>query len=466
MAAVLVVVTGVLALERWGSRQASDSEPLSVLDAGTRETAPTPGGPGTGALQKPAPSSPPAAADPKAIDRPAPPTVDRDALVDFQPPDALVRSPRPSAVRGIYLNAWSAGSQRRLAQLMELADRTEINAFVIDVKDVTGHISYPSRVPLARQVGADRQVRIGDIRGVLSKLRARGIYTIARIVAFKDPLLATQRSQLAIRDVDGSLWRDQNGEIWVDPYRRMVWDYNIALAREAAALGFNEIQWDYVRFPDAPHSYLATQAFPARQGRSRAEVIHQFLEYSRARLAPYDVLVTADVFGLTTSANNDLGIGQLWSLLNRVTDVLLPMVYPSHYVRGSYGIDHPNSQPYETVKTAMQHAIRRNEGTPSAAAIRPWLQDFSLGKPAYGPAHVRAQIKAVYDAGLDSWVLWNPSSRYTVAALAPEGGPDPWFPLPYTAPAQRRVVLDSMPQPKIELLGVPAAASPPDTLRR
>jgi hypothetical protein len=328
-------------------------------------------------------------------------------------------------VRGIYLNAWATGSARRLASLIDLANRTEINAFVIDVKE-GGEISYRSQVPLARQIGSDAE-HIRDIRGVLRQLRENGIYPIARIVIFRDAVLARARPEWAVRHVEGGEWIDHYGHRWVDPYNRDVWDYNIAIAREALELGFSEVQWDYVRFPDVPRSLMRTAHFPAQEGRSRAEGIREFLQYSRTQLAPYDVPVTADVFGLTVSSRDDMGIGQQWDRMVDATDVLLPMVYPSHFARGSYGIALPNAAPYDVVLRAMQHAVRRTRGVANAATIRPWLQDFTLGPPRYGAEHVRAQIEAVYDAGLTEWVLWHPGSTYTVEALADADGNPPAF---------------------------------------
>jgi hypothetical protein len=362
--------------------------------------------------------------------------------------------PKPAAVRGIYLNAWAAGSKRRRAQLQALAAESEINAFVIDVKE-GGEVSYRSGVALARAIGAD-QPYIRDPRGMLAELRAAGVYPIARIVVFKDPVLAAQRPDWAIQDADGSLWQDNKGEHWVDPYNREVWDYNIALAREAVLLGFSEVQWDYVRFPDVPARFMRDAVFPARAGRSRPQAIRDFLRYSREELADLGVLVTADVFGLTVSVRDDLGIGQNWEQMTDVTDALLPMVYPSHFARGSYGIPHPNADPYQTVRTALEYAVRRSTKVSGAAAIRPWLQDFSLGRPSYGPAEVRAQIPATYDAGLTEWILWNPGSRYTAGALAsPEGVlPD----LPGLRPAMGA---DSLPTPRRDTLRFPTPLGVP-----
>ncbi|MBI4544868.1 MAG: putative glycoside hydrolase [Gemmatimonadetes bacterium] len=381
-------------------------------------------------------------------------------LTERTPVGAHARVPRPAAVRGIYLNAWAAGSPRKLSGLLELADRTEVNTFVIDMKE-GGYVSYRSSVPLARAIGASRGY-IPDIAGVLSRLRERGVYAIARIVVFKDPVLALRRPEWAIRRADGLVWRDHHGDLWVDPFNREVWDYNIALAREAIELGFSEVQWDYVRFPDVPKSYLATAVFPAQAGRTREQAIREFLHYSRQQLAELGAAVTADVFGLTVSARDDMGIGQRWELMVDATDVLLPMVYPSHFARGSYGIPYPNARPYETVRTAMEYALRRTPEGDSAAEIRPWLQDFTLGAPRYGPAEVRAQIEAVYDVGLEDWILWNPGSRYTAAALAPEGGEPPVFPRPGGRDAATPAARPETPpaaatpqRPADRLLGVP-----------
>lgn len=353
-----------------------------------------------------------------------------EEMFGFSPiTDGVARVARPEVVKGLYLNAFAAGSQAKLDRLIRIARETEINAFVIDVKE-GGEISYRSQVPLARAIGADRQY-ISDVRGVLRKLRENGIYPIARIVVFKDGPLSKARPDWAVQHVDGGDWLDRDGYRWVDSYNRNVWDYNIAIAREALELGFSEVQWDYVRFPDVPQSLMRQAHWPAAEGRSKADGIRDFIVYSREQLGSYDVPITADVFGLTTSAGTDMGIGQLWEKLADVTDALLPMVYPSHYQRGSYGIAHPNASPYETVKTALEHGVRRSarmEG--SKARIVAWLQDFTLGQPRYDASYVRAQIDAVYDAGLKDWVLWHPGSNYTVEALASANGTVPRLPRP------------------------------------
>ena len=298
--------------------------------------------------------------------------------------DATERFPRPEHVRGLYLTAWTAGSDRRLDDFIALAGRTEINAFVMDIKDASGYVSHRTGVPLAHEAGATGQIRIRDLGGLLSRLEEAGIYPVARIVIVKDPVLAAARPDLAVQDTGGGVWTDKNGIVWLNPFNREVWDYHIALAREAAAMGFPEIQWDYVRFPDAPAADLARAGFPGRNGRLRSDAIRSFLERSRAALSVFGARVTADVFGVTTTALGDVGIGQVWESFIDVVDVALPMVYPSHYWQGSFGFDAPNAYPYEIVRRALDEAVRRSARVEGAGATRPWLQDFSLGNPPYG----------------------------------------------------------------------------------
>ncbi len=332
------------------------------------------------------------------------------------------RFPYPGAVRALYLNAWAAGSRTRIEQLIDLARRTEINSFVIDIKDASGYVSHRTQVPLAHEIGATGEVRIPDLAGLLARLEEEGIYPIARIVIVKDPLLLAARPDVAVQDTAGGVWVDGAGISWLNPYDTTVWRYHLDLAKEVAALGFPEIQWDYVRFPDAPRADLERAVFPGANGRSKARAIRDFLRQSREELAEIGVLSTADVFGVTTSSTRDVGIGQVWEAFIDVVDAALPMVYPSHYWQGSFGIRTPNAYPYEIVHRALLDATRRSDRVEGAGRTRPYLQDFTLGKPAYDAPEVRAQIQATYDAGIEEWVLWNPGSRYTPAALEPVGG--------------------------------------------
>ena len=336
--------------------------------------------------------------------------------------DAPLRFQRPEHVRGIYLNAWASGSTRRVDALIELARRTEINTFVLDIKDATGFVSHRTQVPLAHEIGATEEIRIRDLPGVLRKLHAAGIYPIARIVIVKDPLLAAARPDMAAQDKSGGIFKDGKGIVWLNPYNEDVWKYNVDLAKEVVAMGFPEVQWDYVRFPDIPPSDKARVVYPGAGDRPMADAIRDLLAYSRRELAPLGVAVTADVFGVTTSASRDVGIGQVWESFISEVDVALPMVYPSHYWEGSFGRKTPNAFPYEIVRRALEDALRRSATVEGAGTTRPWLQDFTLGAPRYGAAEVRAQIQGTYDAGIHEWILWNPGSRYTEDALEPVDG--------------------------------------------
>ncbi len=337
-------------------------------------------------------------------------------------PGRIFDFPRPDHVRGLYVNAWSAGSRRRITALAALAQRTEINSFVVDIKDATGFVSHPTEVPLAIEIGAVDEIRIPNLRVTLDRLERAGVYPIARIVIVKDPLIAAARPDLAVQDTAGGPWSDDKGIVWLNPYNREVWDYHVAIAREVAEIGFPEIQWDYVRFPDAPTSAMNRARFPGGEGRERRDAIREFLAYSRDALSDLDVQVTADVFGVTTSFTRDVGIGQVWESFIDVVDVALPMVYPSHYWKGSFGFDEPNAHPYEIVRAALEDAVDRSALIAGAGATRPWLQDFDLGPPRYDAPEVRAQIQATYDVGIDEWILWNPGSRYTEEALEPADG--------------------------------------------
>jgi hypothetical protein len=329
----------------------------------------------------------------------------------------------PAVVKGLYMNAWGFGS-KRFYDLVALADTTEINAFVIDVKDGTGYLTYRSSVPTAVAIGANGLIRARDVRERLAVLSAHGIHPIARILVAKDPLLAEHRPEWAVRDTSGGLWKDRFGTAWVDAYRDSVWIYAADIAAEAILMGFREIQFDYVRFPDEPAELLARAKFPARRpGESRRDGIRRNLRLARDRIQVFGVPFTLDVFGLTTSATGDLGIGQYWEDVLTLADVVLPMVYPSHYYPGAYGLDWPNAEPYEVVRRALVDGIRRASEVPEAARIRPFLQSFSIRRVRYTAVEVRAEIDAVEDLGLTDWILWNASGRYPAAAFRRSGNP-------------------------------------------
>ncbi|MEO8634367.1 MAG: putative glycoside hydrolase [Gemmatimonadales bacterium] len=332
-----------------------------------------------------------------------------DALAWPAPP----LRPAPAPVRAIYVNAWAFGGSR-FWDLVRLADTTEINSFVIDVKDDTGYLTYRSTVPTAIAIGANGELRARDAAERLRVLHQHGIHAIARIVVAKDPLLAGHKASWAVQHTDGGLWRDRLNFAWVDAFNDSVWVYAGQLAAEAVRTGFSEVQFDYVRFPDEPRSRMAQAIFPARRaGESVRSGVARNLKLLRDRIKPLGVPFTIDVFGMTTNVTVDMGIGQVWEDLITSADVVLPMVYPSHYYQAMYGASHPNSEPYRIVRGALADGQRRSRLVAGhTAEIRPYLQAFTLGHPRYTPEQVRDQMRAAADLGIQSWVLWNPRSAY------------------------------------------------------
>lgn len=333
--------------------------------------------------------------------------------------------PPPDTLRGLYVSRWAAiGSS--MWKLIEIAKSTEVNALVIDVKDDRGLMLYRSDVPLAKEIGADTTNPMSEsrLRAMLDTLRAYHIFPIARIVVAKDPLLADAKRDWAIHRKDDStaVWLDRNSRPWLDPTHPEVWKYAADISAEAVRLGFSELQFDYVRFPDEDR-VIDEGRYAQMQGRIRAEVIRDQLTYLRKLVKPLGVRMTIDVFGLTATDSTDMGIGQRWEMFIDRADAVLPMVYPSHFAPGTYGLSNPNGKPYETIGRALEDATRRTQPVANAAKIIPWYQDFTLGAPRYGAEQVRAQIKSGYASGYASWILWNPRSRYSVAALRSDSVP-------------------------------------------
>ncbi|MFI5228958.1 MAG: putative glycoside hydrolase [Gemmatimonadales bacterium] len=318
----------------------------------------------------------------------------------------------PPIVRAFYVNRWASQSKRRMAKLLAEADSTEVNAFVIDMKDEFG-LNYKTQIPtFAKNAGT---ASTAHVETLLDTLRAHHIFPIARIVVFKDSVTARVHPDWTIRKADGSIWRDKKGIAWVNPYHHELWDYNIGVAEELAKLGFGEIQFDYIRFPE-PYPSLPKQVFPQSDGVSKADALAAYLTEAKTRLNKLGVRSTADIFGLVTTVQGALEVGQEWEKISPNVDVVLPMVYPSHYPHGSLGVANPNADPYDIIYKAITRARMRDQklGITEPEHVRPWLQAFTLGKPEYGAAQLEAEKKAVYDAGYDGWVMWNPGSIYDV----------------------------------------------------
>jgi hypothetical protein len=331
-------------------------------------------------------------------------------------PDPQV-SLAPFRPKALYLSIYGVGTRSLRDPALELADTTEVNAFVIDVKGDRGLVAYRSSNPLAGRVGAQKVITIPDLPTLVTTLHDRGLYVIARIVVFKDDPLATGRLDLAVHKRDGSLYRDREGLAWSDPYNHEVWDYNIALAVEAAQAGFDEIQFDYVRLPDARNLRVPQPDTET----NRVAAIDGFLTTARAALRRFNVFVAADIFGYVCWNTNDTGIGQrLEHVLDRV-DYISPMLYPSSFQFGIPGYPNPVAHPYQIVRLSLEEAIRRTHISP--LRIRPWLQafpDYAFGGSSFTRGEVRTQIKASDDVGTNGWMLWNPRNRYTATDLQKE----------------------------------------------
>lgn len=349
---------------------------------------------------------------------------DASALIPFEEKAAFVllgseRDLRPVRkeavkVKGLYMSGAAFNSKTLFTRLVELVDQTELNAMVIDMKDDNGYLSTDFEIELAKKLQIRRHKGM-NAEDNMQLLLSKSIYPIARIVVFKDPSLAEKKPDLALRRSDGSIWRDRKELAWVDPHNQEVWEYAVNVAKEAARLGFREIQFDYVRFPS--DGDMSDVVYPYSDGNRKEDVILNFLRYAQKELEPYNVFISADVFGLTTMTLDDMGIGQKFEKIMTAVDYICPMVYPSHYGTGNYKFANPNAHPYEVVNLALLDGLKKVGEEP--VIIRPWLQDFNLGTPKYGTAEVRAQIQATYDAGLEEWILWNASNRYTAAALLP-----------------------------------------------
>jgi len=314
-------------------------------------------------------------------------------------------------VRALYVNRFAAQSTKRMRQLIQVADETEINALVIDMKDEFGLNFKTANAEWARNAGTAGTVR--DLRGLLDTLRAHKILPIARLVVFKDSVTARVHPEWTIRRQDNSVWRDKKGLAWVNPYHQELWNYNIGLGEELAKMGFGEIQFDYIRFPE-PYASLPKQVFPGSDGVSKPDVLAAFLKDANARYDKLGVRTTADIFGLVTTVGGPLEVGQWWEKISPQVDVVLPMVYPSHYPRGSFGLASPNAEPQKVISIAITRARERDQklGITTPEHVRPWLQAFTLGKPPYGPAEIEAQKRGAYESGYDGWVLWSPGSKY------------------------------------------------------
>jgi len=330
----------------------------------------------------------------------------------------------PVKVKGIYVTSRAIMDKRD--KLIEIADTTEINAMVIDVKDDSGRITFRMENTMANEIGATTNT-ISDIKDLLKLLNEKGIYPIARIVAFKDPYLAENKQEYAIKNKDGTIYRDNNGECWVNPYNKEVWDYLTEIAVKAAEAGFKEIQFDYIRFSTGKG--MADADFgPMAKEKSKEDIIIEFTKYAYEKLKPLGVFVSADVYGTIISSSIDAGlVGQNYVEMAKYLDYICPMIYPSHFAEGNYGVDYPDLKPYEIIRkvlTASREKLAQIPDDVHRATVRPWLQDFTATwikhYQVYTGKQVREQINAVYATDYSEWMLWNAGSSYSVDGLNEE----------------------------------------------
>ncbi|MFP4979146.1 putative glycoside hydrolase [Paenibacillus sp. CN-4] len=331
----------------------------------------------------------------------------------------LHTDPQPDApkVKGIYVTAYSAGGER-MTKLLDLVDKTELNSMVIDIKDDAGYITYKTDNPELQKLGQP-QPFIKDINQLMARLKKHDVYPIARIVVFKDTVLAKKNPEMSFVNPDGTVWKNKGGDSFVNPYNEDVWKYNVDLAKEAIKLGFKEIQFDYVRFPEG-FEKRADKLKYTKNAKSRVEIVADFVQYAKSELTPLGARVSVDIFGYAASVPAAEGIGQDFVKISKNVDVISPMVYPSHYTTGWFNVKDPDKDPYATIKGSMVDTHKKLDPLGSyKPIIRPWIQDFTaswLGSGhyiKYGKKEVEDQIRAMNDTGVDEYLLWNASNRYS-----------------------------------------------------
>ena len=337
----------------------------------------------------------------------------------FKKTDGYENNPKIK-VRGIYVTGHKAAGS--IDSLIELAKRTDINAFIIDYKDDNENMLFFSQAAEKNSPKANNNVYIKNPEDFMKKLKDNNIYLIARIVTFKSPRYSlTHPEKSIIYKSSGALFKTRDGISWSSPYDRDLWKYNVDIAKEAAAYGFNEIQFDYVRFPDIGSKKDKLVDFRNSKGENKTEAIQNFLKYAYGELSKQNVYLAADVFGWAATAINDVGIGQHWEALSAVVDYMCPMMYPSHYGQGVFGLNVPDAHPYTTVDRSIRDAIKRDGNIETPGDLRPWIQDFTAtwikGYIRYGTKEVEDQIRALKDNGIDEYILWNPMNRYSENAL-------------------------------------------------
>ena len=346
----------------------------------------------------------------------APGFVRLDLPMEGMGDEAAAIALKPLDVRALYLSVYGIASSKLRDGAMDLIRQGHANALVIDVKDDRSQVPFKVALPMAAEIGAQQLITIRDIKGLLSGLREQGIYTIARIVVFKDDKLAAAHPEWTVRLKSGQPFRDRERLRWMDPFRHQVWDYNIAIAKEAAEAGFDEVQFDYVRFPDSRNGVFSQPATVD----SRTDAITGFLLAARTALAPANVFTSANIFGYVCWNSNDTDIGQKIGHVAGAVDIVSPMLYPSGFKFGIPGFRNPVQHSYEIIHETLKRCQERAQVSP--LRFRPWLQafrDYAFGGQAFGEAGLLQQVKGAADAGTGSYLVWNPRNVYPPGGYRP-----------------------------------------------
>lgn len=340
----------------------------------------------------------------------------------------------PEAVKAIYMSQCVVGTPGFRKKLADLVDTTELNSIIIDIKDFSGTISFPTQSPLLTPASM-KGCGAKDMREFVASLHEKNIYVIGRITVFQDPFYTKAHPEQAVQSKKGGVWKDRKGLSFIDVSSKGYWDVVVQLSKESYELGFDELNYDYIRYPSdgdmSDASYI---------NQNKQEALEMFFKYLHEQVSPLGVVMSADLFGMTTVAYDDMGIGQILERALPYFDYIAPMVYPSHFAKNFNGYADPNKNVYGVIEHSMSEAVQRVEATTTRIALigaepiastsprlykkpayprtklRPWLQDFSYGG-TYGSKEVRDQIQATYDVGLNSWMLWSPSNKYTSSAL-------------------------------------------------
>lgn len=331
----------------------------------------------------------------------------------------------PFKPKALYVSFWAAGSSKYMNRIYDLAKSTEINAVILDIKSVYGKLIYKTDVALAKKIGAHDERTVHDIKAFIQKLKAHDLYVIGRVAVFKDETLAKAREEFALKDGNGTIWRNNEKLAWVDPFETQVHDYVSQIAADAASKGFDEINFDYVRFP-----LKKNLAYKKKLNqKNRVQAISDFLATANKALKPYNVYTSVDTYGYVCWNNNDTNIGHTIESLSKYADYIAPMLYPSGFGVGILGYKDPTDHPYEIINTSIKEALTKSDI--SASRFRPWLQsfkDYGFDKKFFRSKEVSEQIKGAEHAACSGWMLWNPSSRFSSRGLQDVRLPYPTLP--------------------------------------